>query len=97
MVLELQLKIIHVKSVEKLDTLLESFLYSKLKIRNIKNQDVTKRREGTWYSVKMIAKLLLTMWSKRLLLYGETLQVTQKILMNQMTYLWWWFMKRKPY
>ena len=84
-------------SVEKLYTLLESVLYSKLQTRNIKNQEVTKRREGTWYSVKMIAKLLLTMWSKRLLLYGETLQVTQKILMNQMICQWWWFMKRKPY
>ena len=62
MVLELQLKMIHVTSVEKLGTLLESFLYSKLKIKNIKNQEVTKRTEGTWYLVKMIAKLLLTMW-----------------------------------
>ena len=61
MVLELQLKMIHVTSVEKLGTLLESVLYSKLKIKNIKNQEVTKTREGTWYSVQMIAKLLLTM------------------------------------
>ena len=84
MVLELLLKMILATSVEKLGTLLESVIYSKLKIRNIKNQKVIKRREGTWYSVKMIAKLLLTMWSKRLLLHRETLQVTQKILMNQM-------------
>ena len=82
MVLEMLLKMIPATSVEKLGTLSESVHCSRMKRKNIKNQEVTKRREGTWYSVKMIAKLLLTMWSKRLLLHGETLQVTQKILMN---------------
>ena len=47
MVLEMQLKVIHATSVEKLDTLSESVLRSKMITRNIINQEVTKRIEGT--------------------------------------------------
>ena len=52
MFLELPLKMIHVISVEKLGTLKEIVHYSKLKTKNIKNQEVIKKNEGTWYSIK---------------------------------------------
>ena len=51
MVLEMLLK---VTSVEKLGTSSESVLFSRMKARITKNQEVTKRIEGTWYSAKEI-------------------------------------------
>ena len=77
MVLEMLLKVIHATSVEKLGTLSESVLCSRMKTRNIKNQEVTKRIEGTWYSAREIEKLLQIWLSKRLLLHGVILQVIQ--------------------
>ena len=96
MILEMQLKVIHATSVEKLGTSLESVLCSTMKTSNIKNQEVTKRIEGTCYSAREIEKLLQIWWSKRLLLHGVILQVIQKTLMNQKMCLWWLYMRRKP-
>ena len=58
MVLEMLLNVILDTSVEKLGTSSESVLCSRMKARNIKNQEVTKRIEGTWYSARVIENLL---------------------------------------
>ena len=58
MVLEMLLKVILATSVEKLGTSSESVLCSRMKARNINNQEVTKRIEGTWYSAREIENLL---------------------------------------
>ena len=78
MVLEILLKVILATSVAKLGTSSESVLCSKMKARITKNQEVTKRIEGTWYLAREIEKLLQTSLSKREIKKDKSLMLKYK-------------------